>query len=191
MADDMTNDSTKMLPADDTQELEAGEAVESLEAGDDTDALPDGYEIVATDEATVEDNVEQAEQFGEALTSLQNIIQRYSDQYDQVNSRYKDLREMMKNMFDNDAELQELSEQAKTAQQDAKMRKQRIKESPESVELQMKMKETKEEINEIQETLNNHLLRYYQMTGSQVIEEPDGTEREFKISARLKSKKAS
>lgn len=187
----MADDTVKQLPADDTPELEAGEQVESLEAGDDTSSLPEGYEVMVADVEEVDDQVAQAEQFGETLMATQNIIQRYSAEYDQVNSKLKDLREMMKNMFDNDAELQELSEQAKTATQDAKMRKQRIKESPESVELQMKMKELKEEQSEIQETLNNHLLRYYQMTGSQVIEEPDGTEREFKVQARLKAKKSS
>ncbi len=145
---------------------------------------------MVSDPDVSEDQVAQAEAFGESLMAVQNIIQRYSGEYDEVNSRLKDLREMMKNMFDNDAELQELEEQAKTVTQDARNRKQRIKESPESVELQMKMKELKEEIGEIQETLNNHLLRYYQMTGSQVIEEPDGTERDFKVQARLKAKKA-
>ena len=187
-----------MLPENEVQELEAGEPTEALEAGDSVEVLESGedtaavsdYEVLVSDPDVSEDQVAQAEAFGESLMAVQNIIQRYSGEYDEVNSRLKDLREMMKNMFDNDAELQELEEQAKTVTQDARNRKQRIKESPESVELQMKMKELKEEIGEIQETLNNHLLRYYQMTGSQVIEEPDGTEREFKVQARLKAKKA-
>jgi len=195
----MADENTKIEnEAYEVEELEAGDTVESLEAGDDTASiesaegtfLPAGYEVMVSDAAQVDAEVSQAEEFGETLNSLQNIIQRYSEQQDQVSSKLRDLREMMKSLFDNDAELQELSEQAKAAQQDSKARKQRIKETPESVELQMKMKELKEEQGEIQDTLNNHLLRYYQLTGSQVIEEPDGSEREFKIQARLKAKKA-
>jgi hypothetical protein len=53
----------------------------------------------------------------------------------------------------------------------------------------MKMKEVQDEINEVKGTLNNHLVRYFQMTGSQVIEEPDGSEREFSLQARLKKAK--
>lgn len=191
-------DNTQLTETD-APELEAGDDVASLEAGDETvslesgeeSSLPDGYEVLVDDADETVDQVANAEAFGETLIATQNIIQRYSTEYDEVNAKLKDVREMMKNMFDNDAELQELEEQAKTVTQDARNRKQRVKESPESVELQMKMKELKEEQNEIQETLNNHLLRYYQMTGSQVIEEPDGTEREFKVQARLKAKKAS
>lgn len=185
MADDV-----KQLPADDTTALPTGEETPTLAAGDDTSALPAGYEVVASDEQTVDSQVAQAEQFGEELMATQNIIQRYSEQYDQLNTKIKDLREMLKNLYDNDEELQTKEEEAKTLTQDVRQRKQRIKESPEAIELQMKMKEMGEEKKEIEETLNNHLLRYYTLTGSQVIEEADGSEREFKINARLKGKKA-
>ncbi len=192
MADDTQltdTDAPELEAGDEVVSLESGDEIESLESGEGI-ALPDGYEVLVSDEDESVDQVANAEAFGESLMAIQNIIQRYSIEFDDVNVKLKDIREMMKNLFDNDAELQELEEQAKTVTQDARNRKQRVKESPESVELQMKMKELKEEQNEIQETLNNHLLRYYQMTGSQVIEEPDGTEREFKVQARLKAKKA-
>ena len=131
----------------------------------------------------------QAEECGETLSATQNLRERYSQQYDTIKKQMSELREQLNNIFENDTELQEKEAQAKTLTTGLKQHRQKIKESPESVQLQLKIKEFGEEKKEIEEALNNHLLRYYQITGSQVIEQPDGTEREFSVSARLKAKK--
>jgi chromosome segregation ATPase len=175
-------------PGEEEAKLPAGEEQTALPAGEDAPSLPPGYEVVLGDDPT--DQVENAEQFGEELTSLRNLIQRYAQQMDQVGSEIKELNDSLRNLFDNDTELQQLEEQAKTVNQDTKTKKQRIKESPEAVQLQMKVKEFKEEQHELEETLKNYLLRYYQMTGSTVIEDDSGDEREIKINARLSRKKA-
>lgn len=174
MSPDLSQSSTPSLPASDTQSLPAP---------------ADDYAVLVGPQGADPDQVAQAEEFGETLIATQNLIQRYSQQYDTLKREMAELRESLNNLFENDTELQEKEAQAKTLTTDLKQQRQKVKESPEAVQLQLKMKEKGEERKEIEEALNNHLLRYYQLTGSQVIEQPDGTEREFSISARLKGKK--
>lgn len=179
---------TSSLPAgQDEIQLPAGQEPAALPDGEETPALASEYEVLVGD-ATAE-LAADAEQFGEELTSLRNLIQRYAEQADQVRAQTKEVRDSLKNMFDNDTELQELEDQAKQMTTNVKSKRQRIKESPEAVQLQMKVKEFKEELGEIEDTLKNYLLRYYQMTGSTVIEDDSGTEREIRINAKLSSKK--
>lgn len=165
---------TNLLPASDDQALPAP---------------AEDYAVLVGPEGATEQAVAQAEEFGETLIATQNLIERYSQQYDTIKKQMSELREQLNNIFENDSELQEKEAQAKTLTTDVKQHRQKVKESPESVQLQLKIKEIGEEKKEIEEALNNHLLRYYQITGSQVIEQPDGTEREFSVSARLKGKK--
>lgn len=177
----MSENTIKSLPADDTQALSASDTV----------ALPapaDDYAVLVGPETNAK-AVEQAEEFGETLVATQNLIQRYSQQFDTLKKQMSELRDSLNNIFENDNELQEKEAQAKNLTTDVKQHRQKVKESPEAVQLQMKIKELGEEKKEIEEALSNHLLRYYQLTGSQVIEQPDGTEREFNVNARLKGKK--
>ena len=167
-----------MLPASETQ---------ALPAADDLSLPPGGVELLT--EETINQQAAMAEQLGETLSALQSLITRHSERFDELRNEIKEIRDSLRNLFDNDADLQTLEAQAKTVTTDLKQKQQRIKESPEAVQLQMKIKELQDETKDIQDTLNNHLLRYYQITGSQVIEEADGTEREFSVQARLKGKK--
>lgn len=159
----------------------------------DTQALPEpaeDYAVLVGPQGADPSEVAQAEEFGETLIATQNLIQRYSQQDDTLRKQMGELREQLNNLFENDTDLQEKEIQAKQLTTDVKAAKQKVKESPEAVQTQLKIKELGEERKEIQEALNNHLLRYFQLTGSQVIEQPDGSEREFSISARLKAKKS-
>lgn len=181
---------TSSLPEPNELELQAGDTLElpaAVEA-----ALPDSTaEVAALSAGEMAAQTEQAEEFGEMLMSIQNIVERYGNQLDELNKKIHDLKESLANLFVNNEELQQAEEQQKTIQTDVKAKRQRIKESPEAVQFQMKMKEFQEEANEIKQTISNHLIRYYQMTGSQVIETSSGEEREFSVSARLKGKKKS
>lgn len=184
----MNEDTQALNPGEEVLALPADETV-ALPAPDEDQDLPAGYEVVASAPGALQSQVESAEEFGDELISVQAVIRRYSEQQDKLNGEIKEIRESLRNMFSNDEELQKMEAQQKAASTDVKQKKQRIKESPEAVQLQMKMKERLEEMGEIQQSLSNHLLRYFQMTGSQVIEEPDGGEREFSVKARLKGKK--
>lgn len=186
--------------ADDIQKLQPSDTP-ALEAGDDELALPeesmssedeaaDDYAVLVTDPGPEIPPGADPEKFGEELMAVKNLVQRYAQQMDEIKNEIKVQRESMTNLMDNDEELSQLEEQAKTVTQDVKAKKNRLKESPEAVQLQMKVKELQEEVKEIQEALNNYLLRYYEMTGSKIIEDDEGRERSINISARLSGKKS-
>ena len=46
-----------------------------------------------------------------------------------------------------------------------------------------------DEVKEIEEALNTHLLNYYQQTGVKTVDLSDGAQRSFKITAKVSSKK--
>jgi len=191
--------------ADDIQKLQPSDTP-ALEAGDDELALPeessvsdadtddddepaDDYAVLVSDPGPEIPPGADPEKFGEELIAVKNLVQRYAQQMDELKNEIKVQRESMTNLMDNDEELSQLEEQAKTVTQDVKAKKNRLKESPEAVQVQMKVKELQEEVKEIQEALNNYLLRYYDMTGSKIIEDDEGRERSINISARLSGKK--
>ena len=76
-------------------------------------------------------------------------------------------------------------ETAKEAAEAFKKRKQELKDSVEAKEATAKAKEVREEIKDIEESLTNHLLNYYQITGTKSFPTPDGEEREFRLNARI------
>jgi KaiC/GvpD/RAD55 family RecA-like ATPase len=109
---------------------------------------------------------------------------------EKLSAEVKEHNDSLKNLMSNDQELSQLEEQAKAITTDLRAKQQRIKESPESVQIQVKVKELKEELSELKAALNNYLLRYYQMTGSTVIEDDTGDEREIVFQAKLGRKKS-
>lgn len=125
----------------------------------------------------------------ESYDATQGLINRLSDQLDELSKEMREQREMLKNIFDNDQELAQAEEVAKDATQTIKSRKTELNESKEARDLKVKIGDLNEEIKMIKESLNTHLINYFQMTGSMVIDTPDGKEREFKLEAKLKPKK--
>jgi hypothetical protein len=71
-----------------------------------------------------------------------------------------------------------------------KERKLSLDNSPEVRQLKLKLSEMKEEVKEIEETLNNHLINLFQLTGSSSFDTSDGDQREFVVRAKVKPKKA-
>jgi len=121
----------------------------------------------------------------ETFIAVKGLIQRLSMNLDELNTKQKDLRQSLTNIADNDLALAEMEEQAKDAQLAYKKRKKDLMESTEAKEIRGKLKELNEEKRDLQDSLTNHLLNYFQMTGTQSFETPSGGEREFKLNARL------
>jgi peptidoglycan hydrolase CwlO-like protein len=125
----------------------------------------------------------------EALDATQNIIIRLSDQLDELKKQQKELGNMVKSVFDNDEKFQTAQSTATEATKEAKSRKEEINGTGEIKELHLKIADLKEDLKMVEESLNTHLINYFQMTGSTSVDQPDGTERQFKVTARMKPKK--
>jgi hypothetical protein len=127
----------------------------------------------------------QNQDVGEALTSLQNIIERNASELDRIREELKIERESLKNVFENDSELAHAEEEATAVTQQLKERKAKLQSSPQATQIKTKITELNDQKKEIEEALNNHLLNLYQITGTKTFDASDGSQREFKIRASL------
>jgi hypothetical protein len=122
----------------------------------------------------------------DTLDATQNLIIRLTQQLEDLQKQQRDLKEMLKNVFDNDDRLQAaqqiVDEQSKTA----KTRKTELAQTPQVIELKMKIADMSDDLKMVMESLNTHLLNYYQLTGSKAVDFPGGEEREMIIRARLR-----
>lgn len=127
----------------------------------------------------------------ESFDATQNLIYNLGEQLDEINDDLREYREMIKNVYENDETLQEAKQVADEAKQVMKERKNDLNNTQEVKELKAKMGDAKEERKMLQESLQNHLLNYYQMTGgSTTVDLPDGSERDYSLKAKLKRKKS-
>ena len=122
----------------------------------------------------------------EALDATQNLIIRLTQQLEDLEKQQHNIKEMLKGLFDNDEPLQKAQQEAETQMKTAKSRKTEISQSQQALDLKSKMTDISEDLKLIQESLNTHLLNYYQLTGSQTVDFPGGEERQMVIKAKLK-----
>lgn len=136
-------------------------------------------------EPTIEPSFDQ-----ETYNAVQNLIARLSAQLDELNQTVRSQREMLSNVYENDATLAEAKEKVQAIKNEEKAQQSKLAETEEVIGIKTKIAEITEDIKMVKESLNTHLLNYYQMTGSTTVDLPDGTEREFTVNANLKPKKS-
>lgn len=122
----------------------------------------------------------------EALDATQGLIARLSSQMDEVGSQLKAHREMLKNIFENDDQMSQAKTVADEAKKTLKDRQSQLNESQEVKELKAKITDLNEDFKTIKDSLNNHLINYFQATGTTMVDMPGGEEREFTLTAKLK-----
>ena len=122
----------------------------------------------------------------ESLQATTNLVIRLTDQLDQLKNKQKEVNEMLHNLFDNDAELVQLTDTLNGVQQQCKARKMAIAATGLYIDLNVKVADLKEDIKMVTESLNTHLLNYYQITGSTSFDVTPTVEREFTVRARVK-----
>jgi uncharacterized UPF0160 family protein len=125
----------------------------------------------------------------DTLQSLQNVIERNADELDRIKEEMQIQREALKNVFENDAQLSEVTAEAATVTNKVKERKSQIQNSPEILQYKTKIGELTEQKKEIEEALNNHLLNLFQITGTKTFDTMSGRQREFSVRASLKGNK--
>lgn len=121
-----------------------------------------------------------------ALDATLNLIIRLSQQLDELTKKQKDLKDMLKGIYDNDEELAKANAEAENQMKAAKSRKNNLSQSAQAMDLKVKIADMSDDLKMIQESLNTHLLNYYQLTGSKAVDFPGGEEREMVIRAKLK-----
>lgn len=153
--------------------------------GQDPNAAPDSLN---TD---LDDEVAQSDQVAQTLNSLQNVIERNATELERISSELKEKRDSMKNVFENDQELAQAEEQVSLISTQLKERKAKLQADPQVTGLKVQIGELSEQKKEVEETLSNHLVNYYQLTHSTSFDTSDGDQWEFRVSARVKPRKKS
>lgn len=137
-----------------------------------------------------DDEVAASDQIAESLNYLQSIIERNAEELNKLKEELKQKRESLKNVFDNDPQLAEATEQASAVKQQVQERKTQLINSPQVTQIKGHIKELNEQKKEIEETLSNHLVNYYGLTNSTSFDTSDGDQWEFKIKAKVNARKA-
>lgn len=127
----------------------------------------------------------------DTLSALQALLERQSERVDELRKQLRMVSEGMKSILENDVELTEAVQVADQASKKLKDRKKNLTQSPEFRQQQTKSGELKDELKEIEESLNTHLLSYYQQTGVKTFDTSNGDQREFKLIAKVLPKKGS
>lgn len=131
---------------------------------------------------------EQSDQFAETLSALEAVIERNAKQLEELSGELKERRQMIKDYFDNDTQLQELNDQAQQAMVQVKELKAKVTNQPQVIDLRLKIQELNDRKKELEETLSNHLVNHYQMTNSTSFDTSDGDQWEYTIKAKVKSR---
>lgn len=170
MSDQQNNDST--------QENEAEElAAAALAAGSATTATGAVDEVQASDD------------LAKSLNYLQNVIERNATELERVEHEIKEKRESLQSVFENDTELAAAEEEASQATLKLKERRGNMQNNPQVATLRVQLKEIQDQKKEIEETLSNHLINYFQITQSTSFDTSDGDQWDFSVKARVKARK--
>lgn len=121
----------------------------------------------------------------EELAAIENLLKTKVSQLDDLKNKIKELREMHHNIYLNDSELSDLNGKISEIQLLVKKRKRQLSDSPDANSLSIKIVETRDDIKDLEESLNTHLLTFYSSTGVTEFEMPDGSFRQFRITAKI------
>lgn len=174
---------------DDTKALDAGDEPQALQSGSDVAAKMLAQQNQALiSQTTGTDEVADSDDLAQTLTSLQNIIERNAEEVQDLKKQLKEKRELLRNVFENDAQLAEAKAQVDSFSTQLKERKSKLQTDPQVTSLKAQIGELREQQKEIEEGLSNHLVNYYQLTNSTSFDTSDGDQWDFVVKARVKTR---
>ncbi|PIR61807.1 MAG: hypothetical protein COY81_01480 [Candidatus Pacebacteria bacterium CG_4_10_14_0_8_um_filter_43_12] len=184
--------SQKGSMANKKQSIDKLESAEKLTSGEDLALAALSQQSAASTMAGISDDEDegvQSDKLAGTLTHLQNIIERNANELLRISSELRELREGLKNVFENDAELTEAQDQAEVIIQAVKQRRTQLQNNPQITSLKVKIGDLNEQKKEVEETISNHLVNYFALTNSKSFDTSDGDQWEFDIKAKVKPRK--
>jgi phage-related tail protein len=161
--------------------------VNTIPTVDEADIIPEDQKI--TEPEIIDEEISETEDDAESLSAVQGLVQRLSDQLDTLVQKQKEVSNMLKSVFENDDDLTKAQNEAKVVTKNLKDRQTYLNETQEVKDLKIKLADIRDDIKMVQESLDTHLLNYYQMTSAMSFPTADGSEREYALKAKLKPKK--
>ncbi len=145
--------------------------------------VEEGEDLSASEELA------QSKEFAQTLNSLQQLVEAKAKKLMVLKDQMKKKRQMIKDVFENDTQLAEVTEKKEEVYQAHKARKAELRDTPEVKELKVDLRELKDQQKDLEESLSNHLISYHQLTNSTSFDTSEGDQWEFKIKAKVKNKK--
>lgn len=119
------------------------------------------------------------------LLSIESLINNYNARFDEIQKEFKEHKDMMAGILENDDEYQTINEEATKQAKLKTIAKQKVLKQPEAAQLQDKIKEYQSQIREIKTALSDYLGQYVALAGTNQIEGPDGVVRQIIYTAKL------
>lgn len=121
----------------------------------------------------------------EVLQNLEQLIKHHIKQIDDLKIQAKKHKEMLDDIFLNDATYQEHDKKAKEAARVRSMTKSQLMKRTDVYDLAEKIKEMKTQSKELQTALTDYVREYQRLTGVNEIEDEKGALMEIVYSVRL------
>lgn len=119
------------------------------------------------------------------LLNIESLINNYTARFDEIQKEFKEHRDMMTGILENDDEFQAINEEASKQAKLKTIAKQKVLKQPEAAKLQDKIKEYQSQVREIKTALSDYLGQYVALAGTNQIEGPDGVVRQIIYTAKL------
>lgn len=123
----------------------------------------------------------------ESFHTVRAIALRQMRESKELKEKRKAIREQKQNLLENDVILQDALSALEERMTEIKELKAKVVNQPEFLQLKLKEKELTEEINELGESITNHLVNYSKMTGSDYLEDEEGNELRIKYKISVSS----
>ena len=144
---------------------------------------------LAESNTAILDEVKQSDDLADSLVQLQNVIERNALESEKIAEDLKLKRESLRSVYEHDLRLSEAEEVAQLKSQQVKEEKSRLLASPQTVAIRTAIAELSAQKKELEETLSNHLLNYFQLTNSKSFDTSDGDQWEFSVAAKVKPRR--
>ena len=119
------------------------------------------------------------------LLNLDDMIKSHLSSIDRMSDELKKQNDMLNAIFENDPTYQEHTKAAKEAARVKSATKQQILKQPQAADLNLKVKNMRSEMKQLQEALSDYLKEYQRLSGANEIEGDDGEVREIVYTAKL------
>lgn len=149
---------------------------------------PNEQDSIVIEEVTVTESTEEPEVSVDQSTvylSLENLIRSNLTTIGTLQKQYREQKEMVDNVLENDQTYRQHLEQANEANKVKSGTKQQIMKRPDVIKIAEKMKGIKEEMKEVQATISDLLQEYQRLSGSNTIEREDGQILEIVSTSKL------
>ncbi len=131
----------------------------------------------------------ESDDFAQTLHSLESVIESKATKVMDLKEKMSEKSQMVKNIYENDVAFAETEAVKQEAVQAHKQRQLAIEETAQVRSLRDDLRQFKEEIKDLEESLSNHLINYHQLTNSTSFDTSDGDQWEFNIKAKVKNRK--